>query len=67
MNDIAYRLDNLICDRIETLVDHAKRLEKSDPELAEWVLSEALDFASSLDDSAEDAIFWCMPLGRAQP
>lgn len=62
MNDTAYRLDNLICDRIETLVDHAKRLEKSDPELASWVLAEALTFAAELDDSADDAIFWCLPL-----
>lgn len=59
----ANRIDKLICDRIETLVNHAKQLEASDPELADWLLLEAMEFAEEIDSMDEtDSIFWCKPI-----
>lgn len=62
----ARRLDAIICDRIETLINHSKTMEEVDPELAEFILLEALHFAQTIDEmNDDDSIFWALPIRPA--
>lgn len=57
------RIDYMICDRIETMITQAKIMEQLDPELADYILIEALEFARTIDEMDDnDGIFWCKSL-----
>lgn len=63
MNTTPERIDLMIQDRIQAMVDQAMTMQTIDPELSDYILYEAMEFAKMIDAMDEnDAIFWCEKL-----